>query len=74
MEIQIGIQNCSRELSFEVDMTPEEITEKVEGAVSSEKLLTFVDTKGRHFTVVPSTLAYVSTGASEVRSVGFGRA
>lgn len=73
MEIQIGMQNINRELSFEVDLSAEELTSKVNDAINGG-VLTFTDSKGRHVNVVGSTIAYVTTGAAETRSVGFGRA
>lgn len=73
MEIQIGMQNIARELSFEVDMSDADMTAKVADALEGG-LLTFTDVKGRTVNIAGSTIAYVTTGASESRSVGFGRA
>ena len=72
MEIQIGIQNIARELTFEVDQTADEIATAVTEAISSNGVFTVNDTKGRRAIVPVSTLAYVSTGEDEPRRVGFG--
>jgi hypothetical protein len=72
MEIRIGLQNTSRDISFESKQTAPEIEKAVELALSSDaKQLKLVDDKGRIFIVPTNALAYVEIGAEEARRVGF---
>lgn len=72
MEIRIGLQNTSRDISFESKQTAPEIEKAVELALSSDsKHLKLVDDKGRIFIVPTNALAYVEIGAEEARRVGF---
>ena len=73
MEINIGLQHVSRELSLEVDMDAAEVNAKVSEALANNTLLVLEDSKGKTVTIVPSTLAYITAGNPEVRSVGFAR-
>lgn len=74
MEINIGLQHVTRELSLDVDMDSAEVNAKVTEALTNNSLLVLEDSKGKTVSIVPSTLAYIVAGAPEVRSVGFGRA
>ena len=73
MEIKIGIQHVSRELTVESPLTPAEvetrITEALEG---SSKVLVLEDEKGRKVIVPTERLAYIEIGELSVRRVGFG--
>jgi Protein of unknown function (DUF3107) len=73
VEIKIGIQHVSRELTVESPLTPAEvetrITEALEG---SSKVLVLEDEKGRKVIVPTERLAYIEIGELSVRRVGFG--
>jgi pyruvate/2-oxoglutarate/acetoin dehydrogenase E1 component len=73
VEIKIGIQQLSRELTVESPLTPAEVetlvTEALEG---SSKVLVLEDEKGRKVMVPTAQLAYVEIGELSVRRVGFG--
>ena len=73
MEIKIGIQQLSRELTVESPLTPAEVetmvTEALEGTA---KVLVLEDEKGRKVMVPTAQLAYVEIGELSVRRVGFG--
>ncbi len=73
MEIKIGIQQLSRELTVESPLTPAEVetmvTEALEGTA---KVLVLEDEKGRKVLVPTAQLAYVEIGELSVRRVGFG--
>lgn len=74
MELHIGIQNIARELTYEVDKSPEEIEQAVNQAMAENGVFKVEDSKGRRAFIPASTLAYVSLGEDEPRRVGFGHA
>ncbi|AZN29643.1 DUF3107 domain-containing protein [Flaviflexus salsibiostraticola] len=74
MELHIGIQNIARELTYDVDMSPEEVENALAAAVADGGIFRVEDSKGRRAFVPVSTLAYVSLGEDEPRRVGFGHA
>ncbi|MFC5380641.1 DUF3107 domain-containing protein [Aquipuribacter nitratireducens] len=71
MQVKIGVRNAPREIVLETEKSPEEISKAVAAALSGP-VLELVDDKGRRVIVPTEALAYVETGATEVRSVGFG--
>ena len=72
MEVKIGVRNAGRELFLESSQTTDEIAEAVSAAVAAGGVLALVDDKGRRVFVPTEALAYVETGPTEVRKVGFG--
>ncbi|MBR7829007.1 DUF3107 domain-containing protein [Actinospica sp. MGRD01-02] len=73
MEIKIGVQHASRELSVESTLTPEEVETAVSAALTGKSgLLVLEDEKGRKVIVPADRLAYVEIGEQTVRRVGFG--
>jgi hypothetical protein len=71
MEIKIGVQQASRELTLESGETPEAIEKLVAEAVASESVLALSDTKGRRVLVPAARLAYVEIGGGVAGQVGF---
>ena len=71
MEIKIGVQHASRELTFESAETPEAIEKLVAEAIASEQVLALTDTKGRRVLVPAARLAYVEIGGGVAGQVGF---
>lgn len=73
MEIKIGVQHASRELTVESTLTPAEVETAVEAAFSGESaVLELADEKGRKVYVRADQLAYVEIGEQSARRVGFG--
>ena len=74
MEVKIGVRNAGRELFLESSQTSEQIAAAVSAAVAGGGggVLELVDSKGRRVFVPTEALAYVETGPSEVRKIGFG--
>lgn len=72
MEIRIGVQHCSRELTLESDKSPEEIEQEVVQATSSGTMLRLADTKGGVVCVNGPAIGYVEIGAPRKGGVGFG--
>lgn len=71
MEIRIGIQNVAREISFETDMSKDDVTEKVRAAVTDGANLELTDNKGGTVIVPAGVLGYVEIGDASARRVGF---
>ena len=73
MEIKIGVQHASRELTVESALSPEAVQSAVAAAFSGESdVLVLEDDKGRQIYVKADQLAYVEIGEQAVRRVGFG--
>ncbi|GAB48409.1 DUF3107 domain-containing protein [Mobilicoccus pelagius] len=72
MEVKIGVQNTSREITIESDESPEEIESTVTAAFTNSTPLRLVDSKGSVVLVPSAALAYVEIGAPRRGGVGFG--
>ena len=73
MEIKIGVQHASRELTVESLLTAEQVAEAVSAALTGDsKVLVLEDEKGRRVIVPSDRLAYVEIGEQTQRRVGFG--
>ena len=73
VEIKIGVQHVSRELTVESALSPEEVESAVSAALTGKSgLLVLEDEKGRKVIVPADRLAYVEIGEQTVRRVGFG--
>ncbi len=71
MEIKIGVQQATRELTLETDDTPESVEKLVSEALSGGQVLVLTDTKGRRVLVPSDRLAYVEIGGGVSGQVGF---
>ena len=74
MEVRIGVVYTARELTLEIEDTPDKIAETIEGALSNgDSVLWLTDTKGRRVGVPADKIAYVEVAADAGgRKVGFG--
>jgi hypothetical protein len=72
VEVKIGVQFASRELTLDSAQSPAEVERIVTDALASDKkLLSLVDDKGRRVIVPLDKLAYVEIAEASTRSVGF---
>lgn len=71
MEIRIGVQHASRELTVETDESAEAVEQRIADAVSSGGILTLSDSKGRRVVIPADRLAYVEIGGGVSGQVGF---
>lgn len=71
MDIRIGVQNVTRELLVETDLTADEVAKKVAESMTGVAL-DLTDTKGRRLVIPASAIGYVEMGEEEKRRVGFG--
>ena len=72
MEVKIGVQYAPRELVLESNLSPEELADAVNKAVTSQTgTLSLADERGRRVIVPVTKLAYVEIAEQTQRSVGF---
>lgn len=72
VEIKIGIQNVTREVTIEANISAEEVAAQVTEAINSNGVLSLTDDKGRQLLVPAATIGYVDCGPESTRRVGFG--
>ncbi|MBO0899818.1 DUF3107 domain-containing protein [Cellulomonas sp. zg-ZUI222] len=73
MEITIGVQHLSRELTLESDQTADEIATAVRAALDgTAATLELTDVRGRRVVVPTAVLGFVEIGAETKGRVGFG--
>ena len=72
MEIKIGVQYSTREISLESDEKPDKIASAVDAAVSTGSLHKLTDDRGRTVIVPGDKITYVELGPASSRKVGFG--
>lgn len=70
MEVKIGIQQASRELVVDTEMSSDDVEKAVAGARDGG-VLSLTDTKGRKVIVPGDKLAYVEIGSPSAGQVGF---
>jgi hypothetical protein len=71
MEIRIGVQNISREITLESDLSTEELTKTI-GEALAGSTLELAKAKGGKVIVPSSAIGYIEIGTEEKRRVGFG--
>ena len=71
MEVKIGVQNASRELTIDPDGDADAIEAKVTKALADGGVLTLSDARGRRVVVPVEKLAYVDISTGVTGQVGF---
>jgi hypothetical protein len=72
MEVKIGVQFGTRELTIDVAEDSDTVQKAVTEALKDDSgLLTLTDSKGRRVLVPTAKLAYVELGSPAVGQVGF---
>jgi hypothetical protein len=71
VEVRIGVQHVSREITLETDMSADKVAKAVADAMSGSTL-DLTDDKGRRIVIPGSALGYVEIGEVDKRRVGFG--
>jgi hypothetical protein len=72
VEVKIGVQYATRELSIESAQTPEQVEKAVTEAITGESgVLSLQDERGRRVIVPVSKIAYVEIAEASTRAVGF---
>ncbi len=70
MNVEIGIQNVARPVSFTTDQTADEVIAALRAA--KDGVADLVDDKGRHILIPTSAIGYAVIGSQTRRPVGFG--
>ncbi len=71
MEVKIGVQNVTRELTIDSTLDSEGVQAAVSAALEKGGVLALTDTKGRRVVVPGEKLAYVDISTSVTGQVGF---
>jgi uncharacterized protein DUF3107 len=71
MEVKIGVQNASRELTIDTSLDADGVQEAVTAALQDGGVLALTDAKGRRIVVPGEKLAYVDISTSVSGQVGF---
>jgi Protein of unknown function (DUF3107) len=71
MEVKIGVQNASRELTIDTSLDADGVQEAVTQALQDGGVLALTDAKGRRIVVPGEKLAYVDISTSVTGQVGF---
>ncbi|MCL1907335.1 MAG: DUF3107 domain-containing protein [Propionibacteriaceae bacterium] len=71
MEIKIGIQNVTREVTINVDTTIAEVMKDYSQAREKDTWMTLTDSTGRQMMIPAATIGYIEFGQEHARQVGF---
>ena len=71
MEVKIGVQNASRELTIDTTLDADGVEKAVTDALKGDGVLALTDAKGRRIVVPGEKLAYVDISTSVSGQVGF---
>jgi hypothetical protein len=71
MEVKIGVQNVSRELTIDTALDADGVQEAVTKALEKGAVLSLADAKGRRLIVPGDKLAYVDISTNTTGTVGF---
>jgi len=71
MEVKIGVQNASRELTIDTTLDADGVEKAVAEALKDDGVLALTDAKGRRIVVPGEKLAYVDISTSVSGQVGF---
>jgi hypothetical protein len=71
MEVKIGVQNASRELTIDTSLDADGVQQAVAEALKDGGILALSDAKGRRVVVPGDKLAYVDISTSVSGQVGF---
>lgn len=72
MNIELGIQNVAKAVTFESDETADKIGKEISQAVALGGVIDLTDTKGRRIVVPAKALGYAIIGSETKHAVGFG--
>ena len=71
MEVKIGVQNVTRELTIDTTLDSDGVQAAVSAALENGGVLALTDAKGRRVVVPGEKLAYVDISTSVTGQVGF---
>jgi len=71
MEVKIGVQNVTREITIDSTLDADGVEKAIAAALEDGGLLALTDSKGRRVVVPGEKLAYVDISTSTTGQVGF---
>ncbi|NMN01838.1 DUF3107 domain-containing protein [Bifidobacterium panos] len=72
MNIELGIQNVPRAVTFSTEDSAENVNKTITEALDANKSIALTDDKGRQIIVPASMLGYAIIGSETKHAVGFG--
>ncbi|GAA3513694.1 DUF3107 domain-containing protein [Aeromicrobium panaciterrae] len=74
VEVKIGVQYASRELSVATENEPQAVLDLLTKAIADDSVFVLTDDKGRTVAVPAARVAYLDFTSDAGRKVGFGLA
>lgn len=72
MDIELGIRNVARTVTFSTDQSADEVNAVIADAIAAKAPINLTDDKGRHIVVPADALGYAIVGSETKHAVGFG--
>lgn len=72
MDIELGIQNVARTVTFSTKESAEAVNTAIADAVEHGRTINLTDDKGRRIVVPAGSLGYAIIGSETKHAVGFG--
>ena len=72
MDIELGIQNVARAVTFSTEESAEAVNATISAAIAENKPIVLNDEKGRRIIVPAGALGYAIVGSETKHAVGFG--
>lgn len=72
MDIELGIRNVARAVTFSSEQSADEVSSVISKAVAEHQTIELTDDKGRRIVVPADALGYAIIGSQTKHAVGFG--
>ncbi|RSX57751.1 DUF3107 domain-containing protein [Bifidobacterium samirii] len=72
MNIELGIQNVARAVTFSTEQNADEVSAAIADALAKQGPIELTDDKGRRIIVPAGALGYAIVGSETKHAVGFG--
>ena len=72
MDIELGIRNVSRTVTFSTEDSADQVNETIAKALDAHQPVVLTDDKGRRIIVPADALGYAIVGSETKHAVGFG--
>ena len=72
MDIELGIRNVARTVTFSTDQSADEVNAVIADAIAAKTPINLTDDKGRPIVVPADALGYAIVGSETKHAVGFG--
>ena len=72
MNIELGIQNVARAVTFSTEQNADEVSALIADALATQGPVELTDDKGRRIIVPSGALGYAIVGSETKHAVGFG--